>query len=87
VRAEVKNTGIGIDTKDLARLFQRFSQVDTSIARRYGRTGLGLSIARELVHRMGGDIGVTSEPGHGGYPSGHVHGSEAAMMSEVSTPE
>ena len=65
VRVEVTDTGIGIDAKDVERLFQRFSQVDTSIARRFGGTGLGLSIARELVHRMGGDIGVTSEPGRG----------------------
>ncbi|MBM3542787.1 MAG: hypothetical protein FJX51_12145, partial [Alphaproteobacteria bacterium] len=65
VRVEVTDTGIGIDAKDMERLFQRFSQVDTSIVRRFGGTGLGLSIARELVHRMGGDIGVTSEPGRG----------------------
>jgi PAS domain S-box-containing protein len=65
VRVEVTDTGIGIDPKDVERLFQRFSQVGTSIARRFGGTGLGLSIARELVHRMGGDIGVSSVAGQG----------------------
>ncbi|MFM2340789.1 MAG: hypothetical protein RLZZ592_442 [Pseudomonadota bacterium] len=65
VRLRVVDSGIGMDEATLQRLFQRFSQGDDSIGRRFGGTGLGLEISRELVRMMGGDIQVTSQPGVG----------------------
>ena len=61
----VKDTGIGISKDDQRKLFQSFHQVDASTTRKYGGTGLGLTISKKLAEIMGGEIGVESEPGKG----------------------
>ncbi|BAZ93837.1 signal transduction histidine kinase [Thiohalobacter thiocyanaticus] len=61
----VEDTGIGIPPEKLDRLFQEFSQIDSSSTRKYGGTGLGLAISRRICEKLGGSVEVDSEPGRG----------------------
>ncbi len=65
VRIAVADTGIGIGEDDRARMFERFAQADGSITRRFGGTGLGLHISKQLVELMDGSIAVSARPGGG----------------------
>ena len=65
LRCDIIDTGIGLTHDQLARLFQPFAQADNSTTRRYGGTGLGLTISRRLANLLGGDVTATSTPGRG----------------------
>ncbi|MEB3264910.1 MAG: Cache 3/Cache 2 fusion domain-containing protein [Synechococcus sp.] len=65
IHLAVQDSGIGMTPEQMAKLFQSFTQADSSTTRRYGGTGLGLAISRRFCQLMGGDIEVTSEPGKG----------------------
>jgi hypothetical protein len=65
LHAWVRDTGVGLTPAQQARLFQPFAQADSSTTRRFGGTGLGLVISRQLVERMGGRIWVESRAGRG----------------------
>jgi PAS domain S-box-containing protein len=65
VSLRVRDTGIGLGPEEMERLFKPFSQIDSSLTRKYEGTGLGLSICKRLVELMGGEIWVESHPGEG----------------------
>ncbi len=78
LKLAVIDTGIGMTEAQVGRLFQEFTQADSSTTRRFGGTGLGLSISQRLAHLMGGEVTVSSVPGQGsvftlGLPLGSAH--------------
>lgn len=84
----VQDTGIGIAPKLQNEVFSAFTQADTSTTRRFGGTGLGLTICRQLVQLMGGEIGLTSSPGQGSefwftIPLNHIANSEFSSPDMV----
>jgi signal transduction histidine kinase/ActR/RegA family two-component response regulator len=78
---EVIDTGIGIPSDKINRLFESFSQVDSSTTRKYGGSGLGLAICEKLVHMMDGRISVKSEPGNGSSFTFTIAAKPGAMLS------
>ena len=65
VEFAISDTGIVMTPEQQAKLFEEFTQADTSTAQRFGGTGLGLALSRKLARMMGGDVTVTSESGKG----------------------
>ena len=78
---DVRDTGIGIPSDKVKRLFQAFTQIDSSTTRKYGGTGLGLVICEKLVQLMGGTISVASEEGVGTCFSFTLHTHAVDMQS------
>jgi signal transduction histidine kinase len=65
IELAVADSGIGMTAEQQTKIFEEFTQAESSTAQRFGGTGLGLAITRKLARMMGGDVTVTSEPGKG----------------------
>jgi signal transduction histidine kinase/CheY-like chemotaxis protein len=87
LRFEVTDTGIGIPIEKQAQIFEAFSQVDGSITRRFGGTGLGLTICSRLIERMGGSIVVRSAAGEGSTFAFHVLAERREDIAHQEAPE
>ena len=84
---EVKDTGIGLTRDQLRKLFRPFMQADTSTARKYGGTGLGLTISKRLASLLGGDVTALSEKGKGSTFTVTIHTGDIAGVELVEKPE
>jgi signal transduction histidine kinase/DNA-binding response OmpR family regulator len=83
---EVRDTGIGISEDQRNKIFEAFGQADSTTTRQYGGTGLGLTIASELVAKMGGQLAVSSEPGKGSTFSFSVEFKVSQEPAKISQP-
>ena len=82
IEIAVADTGIGMTPEQQAKLFEEFTQADSSTARQYGGTGLGLAITRKLARMMGGDVTVTSQPGKGSVFTVRLPGSAEPLANK-----
>jgi signal transduction histidine kinase/CheY-like chemotaxis protein len=87
IEIAVADTGIGMTPEQQAKLFEEFTQADSSTARQYGGTGLGLAITRRLAHMMGGDVTVTSEPGKGSVFTVRLPGGADSQARSSTAPD